>query len=172
MGMDVYGQEPTTEAGQYFRNNVWGWRPLAEYILSVAPVKITSQCERWHSNDGDGLDKDNSLLLAAALRNEIISGRTAEYAAKRQEQLDGLPLVDCEQCHGTGIRDDERGREAGYPEMVIDEEGHPRNGQTGWCNGCDGRGKNKDFTTHYSFEVENVAEFCDFLEGCGGFAIC
>ena len=27
MGMDVYGLEPRKEKGEYFRNNVWWWRP-------------------------------------------------------------------------------------------------------------------------------------------------
>jgi hypothetical protein len=29
MGMDVYGKEPKSDKGEYFRNNVWWWRPLA-----------------------------------------------------------------------------------------------------------------------------------------------
>ena len=55
MGMDVYGRNPTTKQGEYFRNNVWWWHPLADYCTSVAP-DITAQCNSWHHNDGDGLD--------------------------------------------------------------------------------------------------------------------
>ncbi|QOR55575.1 MAG: hypothetical protein UMS36scaffold28_65 [Phage 59_13] len=28
MGMDVYGVKPKSKQGEYFRNNVWSWRPL------------------------------------------------------------------------------------------------------------------------------------------------
>lgn len=28
MGMDVYGKEPTSDEGVYFRATVWGWGPL------------------------------------------------------------------------------------------------------------------------------------------------
>jgi hypothetical protein len=37
MGMDVFGKEPTTEEGEYFRNTVTFWRPLADYVQEVAP---------------------------------------------------------------------------------------------------------------------------------------
>ena len=32
MGMDVYGINPKTDSGDYFRANVWWWRPLWECV--------------------------------------------------------------------------------------------------------------------------------------------
>ena len=40
------------------------------------------------------------------------------------------------------------------------------------CNGCEGKGKRKDWMTNYPFSLENVKAFADFLEKCGGFEIC
>jgi hypothetical protein len=37
MGMDVYGKDAVSEKGEYFRNNVWYWRPLWNYCIEVAP---------------------------------------------------------------------------------------------------------------------------------------
>ena len=37
MGMDIHARNPTGERGAYFRNNVWWWRPLADYCITVAP---------------------------------------------------------------------------------------------------------------------------------------
>ena len=37
MGMDLHGNNPITEEGEYFRNNIWSWGPLADYIKQVAP---------------------------------------------------------------------------------------------------------------------------------------
>ena len=45
MGMDVYGKNPTAPEGNYFRNSVWCWRPLAVYILQAAPR--SGRCS-WH----------------------------------------------------------------------------------------------------------------------------
>ena len=32
MGMDVVGKGPLNEAGEYFRANVWAWRPIHDLI--------------------------------------------------------------------------------------------------------------------------------------------
>ena len=37
MGMDVFGNNPRNKEGEYFRNNVWWWRPLADFILECYP---------------------------------------------------------------------------------------------------------------------------------------
>ena len=80
MGMDVYGHNPTTEDGSYFRNAIWEWDPLADYICHKAPWDIVGKCDFWHSNDGDGLDASAALALAAFLQAEIDSGRCEQYA--------------------------------------------------------------------------------------------
>jgi hypothetical protein len=78
----------------------------------------------------------------------------------------------CSLCDGSGIRTDEIGREFGHPAKVIDQPGHPRHGERGWCNGCNGIGTVKHWAAHIPFAVENVKEFVVFLRACGGFAIC
>ena len=54
MGMDVIGKKPKAEVGQYFRNNVWWWHPLWEYVCEVPPA-LANRVRYGHSNDGDGL---------------------------------------------------------------------------------------------------------------------
>lgn len=179
MGMDVSGKNPTTEAGAYFCNNVWWWRPLAEYCCEIAP-EITANCEYWQSNDGDGLEDDDAKELAAILRAEVASGRCKTYADAYEARRKALPRETCDLCNGTGIRSDALGVEHGQTTKVIpattkDSDGtetpHPRAGQVGWCNGCDGIGTRQASSSHYPFTVENVEEFATFLEGSGGFEI-
>lgn len=79
MGFDVYGRNPTSERGRYFRNSIWGWHPLAGYCNAVAPA-ICAPCKYWHSNDGEGLDAFGAVALAHVLEAEIESGRTESYA--------------------------------------------------------------------------------------------
>lgn len=170
MGMDVYGKRPTAEVGKYFRNNVWWWRPLADYCCGVAPT-ITERCQYWQSNDGDGLDAIAAIELADALQAEIDSGRTAAYAAIRAAEQDALPDKPCWLCHGSGVRRDAIGVAAGQPDKPIEQVGHIRFGQVGWCNGCDGTGRLRPDETHYPFSVENVEKFIAFLRASGGFEI-
>lgn len=46
----------------------------------------------------------------------------------------------CEFCKGTGVRKDEIAASSGTHLREITEPNHPRFGERGWCNGCDGRG--------------------------------
>ena len=147
MGMDVYGK-----SGNYFRNNVWWWRPLADYIKEVAPEEITSNCQYWQSNDGDGLDAENSKKLADFLQAEIDSGRTKAYEAEYEKSQDALPDEKCDLCNGTGQRNDN----------IIQ----------GTCNKCKGKGKVRPWPTYYPFSAENVQEFVNFLKESEGFEIC
>ena len=117
MGMDVIGVAPKTEAGEYFRNNIWWWHPLAAYVCDIAP-DVTSHCEGWHWNDGEGLDETHSLELARKIRKDIDSGRASVYEQAHRNRAERLP------------------KEQQYP-----------------------------------FSLENVREFAEFLENCGGFAI-
>jgi hypothetical protein len=156
--MDVIGQSPTNQKGEYFRNNVWWWRPLAAYCMEIAP-EITARCEYWQSNDGDGLNGRDSLALADALQEEIDSGRCEAYAKIRDAELSALPNEACKTCDGTGTR--KPVPECGAGDIATGIK----------CNGCNGSGSVRPYACEYPFAVENVQAFITFLRGCGGFAI-
>ena len=155
MGMDVYGKNPSSEEGKYFRANVWGWRPLADYVQALAP-DICSACEYWQSNDGDGLDAEASLALAEVLDAEISSGRAEHACILDNGQREAMANVECEICGGTGKRQKPPGIGPGDVE----------------CNGCDSTGFIRPFDTHYGLTFDRVTNFAKFLRHCGGFEIC
>ena len=171
MGMDVYGKKPTAPEGEYFRRNVWGWHPLADLCLELAP-ETCAPCTDWHSNDGDGLDAEHAAMLGYRLDKLIEDGTVASYIAIRDAGLKALPLETCRLCAGTGVRSDQIGRKNGLHTQVIDEPGHPRHGETGTCNGCHSRGVEPAWETHYHLAINDVREFALFLQACGGFQIC
>lgn len=150
MGMDVYGKNPRSEVGSYFRNNVWWWRPLWDYCEEVAP-DLTKNIS-GHTNVGDGLNDKNSVKLADILQKEIDAGRTLSYEKRYTHKIETTPDVTCDICHGTGKRDDQFVK--------------------GECNGCEGKGTRRPWSAHYPFSVENVQQFVHFLRDCGGFEIC
>jgi hypothetical protein len=109
MGMDVSGRKPTTEQGEYFRNSVWWWGPLANYIWQVAP-EIAGHCEDWLTNEGDGLNAEDSAALANKLQQEIGAGRTERYAVILRGPAAGecgagdmLTGIECNNCDGNGF---------------------------------------------------------------------
>ena len=172
MGMDVYGKNPTNEVGQYFRRNVWGWHPLWEYVENVHP-DIAQLVEHAHTNDGDGLGARKSKLLAKYLKEDYESGKVEVYVRARNQQISEMEMPDCRICEGTGIRSDHLGVENGQPEKELDADIAIITGRTkGWCNGCNGIGKTEPWEANYYLEPEDIKEFAEFLENCGGFEIC
>ena len=159
MGFDLDGKKPLSDAGKEFRNNSWWWRPLWGYCEQVAP-DLTSKVVYGQSNDGDGLNGKDSKDLAARLREEISSGRCAKFAAEYEAERKAIPPERCQWCHGTGKRKDAVAR-ANVAQM---EACHG-------CNGCGGKGVSESFDAAYPFSEENVKEFADFLNDCGGFEI-
>jgi hypothetical protein len=79
MGFDVYGKAPTAREGEYFRRNVWGWPPLAYLVTTLCPDEAAA-CQRWYSNDGDGLDAAGAAALAAKLEERRDGGDVAPIA--------------------------------------------------------------------------------------------
>jgi len=152
MGFDVYGQNAATEKGEYFRNNCWSWRPLAQYVLSVCADIITDRdAVHWNYNDGHLVSENEAIAIADRLDFLSKSGDTREFAEKYKAEQDSIPDEVCELCNGTGKRED----------MEVE------NG----CNGCNGTGMKEPMSKWYPFNEENVKEFAEFCRESGGFEI-
>jgi hypothetical protein len=158
MGVDVIGNKPSAEEGEYFRNNWWWWRPLASYVCEIGP-EITAHCKYWHSNDHDGLDAEHACALAERLEAEIASGRCERYERRHKSEQEMAPNEPCDLCDGTGTRKPVPERGAGDTVTGV------------VCNGCGGEGVVRPFWTHYPFDVDNVQRFVRFLRTSGGFII-
>lgn len=191
MGMDVIGRKPTSKTGKYFRNNVWWWHPLWDYIETVAP-HLAQRVKAPHSNDGDGLRGSKQCIeLAAILQNEIDTGKTATYATEYQQRLDAMPDEPCF-CNGTSkliiFKD---GARAVYEDkwvsiyealgqleiaratnVIARGKRTDMNVKDAGCNACQGKGKIRPWATHYRFDVANVQAFANFVRDSGGFRIC
>jgi hypothetical protein len=151
MGMDVYGRAPTSATGEYFRNNVWWWRPLADFIIA----NYTGDIKRidgvsWHTNDGEGLGKRDSLKLANLLKRDLENGKVAAFEKTYEAARKSISEEPCFSCHGTGMR------------VITNREP---------CFSCNGKGTTPPWSANYPFSADNVAEFERFLRDSGGFRI-
>lgn len=158
MGFDLNGVKPNAEVGIYFRNNCWWWRPLAEYVLNVCSDFLQEEeIQYWQSNDGQFVSADSAGLIAERLQLLIKSGTVKRYADKYEQERKAIPQLTCKYCNGTGDR----------PDLEPPEWKTQCNG----CNCCHGTGKVNDHAADYLFSEENVREFAEFCESCGGFEI-
>lgn len=169
MGMDVYGKKPTEKSGEYFRRNVWGWHPLWDYCLDMHP-DISNKVKYGHSNDGDGLGAVNSKKLAKRLRDDISSGTAQKYIEDRDAQLASLQQVICYACHGKKTI-----KVAKNSLQINSEQSDTLNDSeytTKKCHVCNGTGLVDSWDKNYFLSLEDIQQFCDFLQNCGGFQIC
>lgn len=151
MGMDVYGKNPTTEVGRYFRNSVWWWHGLAEFIEDHYP-ELAEACTYWHTNDGDGLDAVDAAKLADAIEQDYAAGVIDQHEAAFRARREAIPKEACTACESTGKRAGQDGTKAE-------------------CRGCEGTGQREAIGAWYQFSSENLRDFAAFLRASGGFEI-
>ena len=156
MGMDVYGKKPTSQEGEYFRSNVWYWHPLWAMIEDFYP-QLAAKVPNAHYNDGDGLNAEDSLILASLLKIDLENGNVQSYVDLHEYNRQNFPDVPCNFCSETGQR------------ILPQEDGSAIQKE---CTSCNGTGMMKDFATHYPMHIDVIKEFATFVEHSGGFSIC
>ena len=193
MGFDVSGIKPTSEKGEYFRNNIWWWGGLWNFSRLVFEEmgEYATHCydqeeleemvgEGFQPNSPDnglvnmgwGLNAEGARMLGERLQDAIAAGLAADAEQQLKDIKANQPLVDCDLCDASGIRTDKVGIEHGMHRKELDETTALVVGRSrGWCNGCGGTGRQEHLAVSYQFTVENVADFAEFCLASGGFNI-
>ena len=157
MGFDISGENPKNEKGEYFRNNVWWWRPLWTYIcINCSNILDEKDQEAGCWNNGTKIVSPKADKIAKKLQETIDNGTAAKYEKEYMTNLKTMGKIDCDICAGTGKRKKVPATGAGKYK----------------CNGCNGTGKTDPFAKSYPFSVENLQEFIEFVKNSGGFRIC
>lgn len=168
MGMDVYGKNPRgyiddeeddAKSGVYFRANIWWWGPLWGFIEDTYP-EIARKVEYAYSNDGDGLGAKDSKHLSKMIKRDLDNGFVDKYIANYTAVREAIPDERCEYCDGSGKRDDEVGQSLRELDPKFT------------CNACEGKGSHRPLGASVCIDRKTIEEFAEFLENCGGFAIC
>tara|TARA_R100000005_G_C4983963_1_gene192810 strand:- start:20 stop:661 length:642 start_codon:yes stop_codon:yes gene_type:complete len=153
--------------GEYFRNNVWFWRPLWDFVCNTCDDFLTDKdITGGHSNDGHRISATKANRIAKRLNKHLKSGvvdavqkEAEERAAKARKhnaeveaKLEQIK-VDVEEITG---KDDLVPRD--YPEELYAKWTRINN--------------TKDWNDSYPFSKENIQNFATFCEQSGGFEIC
>lgn len=143
--------------GIYFRNNVWWWRPLWNYVCEVCEdVMSNEDMNAGCSNSGYKISESTVDRMVEKLVVEIALDNHKKHEEAYMEEIKNLPKEECTICEGTGKRKE--------PPLV--GAGKLR------CNGCSGTGEKEAWESHYPFSAKNVEEFLSFLSESGGIQIC
>lgn len=87
MGMDVFGAAPKSKAGEYFRANIWSWRPIHELIekAGVLPPHIV---EGMAFNDGIGPNDEQAIMLADQME-QMLDGMDDDNTFMLTDEING-----------------------------------------------------------------------------------
>ena len=66
--------------GNYFRNNVWWWRPLWHYVCNSCDDILTEEdIEGGASNSGHKINADKALEIGVRLHTAVLDGSVQEW---------------------------------------------------------------------------------------------
>jgi hypothetical protein len=153
--------------GNYFRNNVWWWRPLWEFTCEhcediLTEEDVTGGC----FNDSHVIPEDKALAIAERLKEALETPETKEYlvrhenarekAKKENEKLDEQK----EALNKIAIT------------MTGDKDIVPMNYPKKLKKQFDELLEERNWASSYPINRENIERFAEFAEQSGGFSIC
>ena len=152
--------------GDYFRNNVWWWRPLASYVIQFTGCIDESDEEYWGENGGHEVDDQTAKQIHNQLKVLIESGHTKKYeddyekerlkAEKHNDKVEKELQKFCKSVENK------------LGKTNVAPMNFPKADKDKW----DKIYNKKIFSASYPFSVENVKEFAEFCRFSGGFKIC
>ena len=165
MGMDICGRKPKNKIGEYFRANVWSYRPIY-WLCSVAssqhkektgdfliPIKTFKGME---DNDGKGLRSQRKCNLLSDYLQEITEPLFTEFPFE-EECSDGFKF---------GVYENgEFYIDIGTYESCLDEN------TFNFLSEDECKDPNIEKYSAYRTNKEHIQGFCDFLKDCGGFRV-
>jgi hypothetical protein len=81
--------------GAYFRNNVWWWRPLWNFVAVMCDDILTEKdIEAGAYNDGHKISETKAVKIAKRLFNIIEEDKVKEYEELYKQHLDKLNKKD------------------------------------------------------------------------------
>ena len=157
--------EYTSQSGTYFRNNVWWWRPLADYVLRFTKVIPEDQQESWGYNDCTEISQQDAEMISQQLDHLIKSGHCKAYADKFEKQR-----IKIEKQNAKIEKElEEHCREVCFKlnKKNLAPNDFPEEDKKKW----DSIYEKKNSNGNYPFSVDNVKEFSEFCKNSGGFTI-
>ena len=152
--------------GDYFRNNVWWWRPLASYVIKFTGCIDESDQVAWSENGGHEVDDQTAKQIHNQLMVLIESGHTKKFeddyekerlkAEKHNDKVEKELKKFCKSVE----------KKLGKPNLAPAD--FPKKDHDEWERIYNKR----EWNASYPFSVENVKEFAEFCRFSGGFKIC
>ena len=88
MGFDVYGKKPKNKKGEYFRNNVWWWRRLWQFVCAICPDLIKQEeVESGQMNNGQAFSAVRAVAIATRIDKAINTGTATVWKKEIDKEI-------------------------------------------------------------------------------------
>jgi len=167
MGFDLYslGNHKSSN-GEYFRNNVWWWRRLADFVCEHTGCVEEKDKAEWQMNSGHRVSGDLAKQIANQLRTLIKNG-TVEKAIKEVEEETKKAETNNKQVDKLHqMLRSKVEQEVGKTNLAPADYPAEDHDTWEWIQ------KKYNYGSSYPFTKENVENFIEFCEESNGFTIC
>ena len=167
MGFDLYSLgNHKTETGEYYRQSVWGWRRLADFVCEQTGVIAEDNKQYWQSNDGHEVSEGEAKEIAKQLKALIKDGTVSKAIREVEEESEQAERNNkfVEICHKM-LREKVE-RETGKTNTAPAD--YPKEDHDTW----EWIQRKYSYGSSYPFTMEQVESFIKFCEQSNGFRIC
>ena len=167
MGFDLYSLgNHKTDKGEYFRNNVWWWRRLADFVCEQTGVIAETDKEHWQSNSGHEVDEQTAKQITKQLKALIKDGTVSKAIIEVEKEMEKAEKNNkfVDRCHEMLRAKVEK--ETGMTNLAPADYRGDDHDTWDWIQ------SKYSYGSSYPFTMENVQEFIEFCEQSNGFRIC
>tara|TARA_R100000278_G_scaffold35257_1_gene31772 strand:+ start:71 stop:673 length:603 start_codon:yes stop_codon:yes gene_type:complete len=152
--------------GEYFRANVWWWRPIADYVINFTGCVDEEDEGYWHENGGHEVDEETAQQIHNQLQVLIESGHTKEFQDKYEKER-----LKAER-HNDKVEKELdkfcKSVEKKLGKTNLAPKDFPKEDHEKWEQIYNKR----IWSASYPFSVDVIKEFAEFCRFSGGFRIC
>ena len=163
---DAVDSYEKTVIGSYFRNNVWWWRPLWQFVTMICDDILTEKdVSEGGFNGGHKISKTKSKRIAARIRKADKEGVIDTFQSVHDERRAEATKVN-KKIAVSKVKLKKKVKANGHGDIAPIE--YPEPYRTEW----EALQDSEQWAGHYPFDGDNVRQFGKFCDNSGGFEIC
>ena len=153
--------------GNYFRNNVWWWRPLWTFTCDHCADFLTEDDMNGGCyNDSYIITEDKAVAIAERLYEALKEPETQEYLDNHMKVMEKAKK------HNEMIEQEKKALDEIAVAITGDKDVAPIDYPKDLKKKFDELMKKRDWASSYPINRENIENFARFAEQSGGFSIC
>lgn len=164
---EATGDHEKMNPGTYFRNNVWWWRPLWNYVIEICAKDMTKKdLAAGDYNDGYVIKESTAMKMAVSLFTAENDGTLKSYVKAYNKNFDEARAIN---------KKLDRLKEELKQEVIKatgDKDVYPNKYKGKYKKMFEKLSEQENWGGHYPFHIDNAIAFRLFVEESGGFRIC